>query len=191
MQNTFIGPGWGDWTCAAWWVLPGNSPICQRCLTWCPDCLTLTVSTLLYIPEVVVSYEEKGTWVYLAVSLLTYGVYLVMLFSRVDGALADVEYLPLLLWAVGISIVLSVVGRVAFEIAKPSERTRGDVRDKEINRRGEFVGGLVVSIGMVGPFALTLAEARHFWIANAMYAVFTVGAVVGASIKLVAYRRGF
>ena len=39
--------------------------------------------------------------------------------------------------------------------------------------------------------SLALLEAEHFWIANAMYLVFSVQAVVGAVIKLIAYRRGF
>jgi hypothetical protein len=44
---------------------------------------------------------------------------------------------------------------------------------------------------MVWPFILVLVGADHFWIANAMYLVFVVQAVVGAVIKLLAYRRGF
>ena len=43
---------------------------------------------------------------------------------------------------------------------------------------------------MVVPFVLALAEFDHFWIANAMYLVFVLSAVVGAAVKLVAYRRG-
>jgi uncharacterized membrane protein YeaQ/YmgE (transglycosylase-associated protein family) len=50
---------------------------------------------------------------------------------------------------------------------------------------------MVLGIGMVGPFVLALIEADHFWIANAIYLVFVVQAVVGAVIKLIAYRRGF
>ena len=44
---------------------------------------------------------------------------------------------------------------------------------------------------MVVPFVLTLAESDYFWIANAMYLAFVLAAVVGAAVKLVAYRRGF
>ena len=44
---------------------------------------------------------------------------------------------------------------------------------------------------MIVPFVLTLSGSAHFWIANAMYLVFTVQAIVGAVIKLIAYRRGF
>ena len=43
---------------------------------------------------------------------------------------------------------------------------------------------------MVVPFVLTLAEVDWFWIANAMYLAFVTAAVVGAAVKLVAYRRG-
>ena len=51
--------------------------------------------------------------------------------------------------------------------------------------------GAVLGIGMVVPFVLTLAEFEYFWIANAMYLVYVLQAIVGAIIKLVAYRRGF
>jgi hypothetical protein len=65
------------------------------------------------------------------------------------------------------------------------------VRDRDIGRFGEYVAGIVLGVGMVGPFILALTEADHFWIANAIYLVFVAQAMVGAVIKLVAYRRGF
>ncbi|MFD1149845.1 hypothetical protein [Saccharothrix hoggarensis] len=138
------------------------------------------------------SYEEKGTWVYLVVSLLTYVGYVVVVLGRVgDGALVDVPHAGPMLWAIGTSVVLAVVGRVALEAVRPSDRHRPDERDREVNRFGEHVAAVVLGAGMVVPLALALGEARHFWIANAIYAVFTLWAVVGASVKLVAYRRGF
>jgi len=82
------------------------------------------------------------------------------------------------------------VGRIAVEILRPSETYKLDVRDKDINRFGEYVGGSVLSVGMLVPFVLTLASADHFWVANAMYATFALSAVVGNATKLVAYRRG-
>ena len=65
------------------------------------------------------------------------------------------------------------------------------MRDRDIGRFGEYRAGLVLGIGMVVPFILALVEADHFWIANAMYLVFTAQAIVGAVVKLIAYRRGF
>ena len=66
-----------------------------------------------------------------------------------------------------------------------------DVRDRDIGRFGEYFGGTVLGVGMVVPFVLTLAEFDYFWIANAMYLAFVLSALVGAVVKLVAYRRGF
>ena len=138
------------------------------------------------------SYEEKGTLVYLVVSALTYLGYAAVVLGRAgDGPLAEVAYVPPLLWAIGISVGLAVIGRVVLEMAKPSESHKADARDRDINRFGEHVAGVVLGVGMLLPFGLALAEAPHFWIGNAIYAVFTAWAVFGAAVKLVAYRRGF
>jgi hypothetical protein len=138
------------------------------------------------------SYEEKGILVYLVVSVLTYLGYVVVVLGRAgDGPVAEVPYLAPLLWAIGIAVVLAVIGRVALEVAKPSESHKADARDRDINRFGEHVAGVALGVGMLLPFGLALAEAPHFWIANAIYAVFNAWAVFGAAVKLVAYRRGF
>lgn len=118
--------------------------------------------------------------------------YAAVLLQRSDGGpLADVRYVPVLLWSIGVSVLLTTVLRVLVEVVRPSETQRPDVRDREIDRRGEYVGGAVLGIAMVLPFGLTLAEADHFWIANAMYLAYVTGAVVGSVVKVVVYRRGF
>jgi len=137
------------------------------------------------------SYEEKGIWVYAVVTIATYiGFVVIVLQDAAGGSLAAVDYVPTMLWAIGISIAAAMVGRILVEIVRPSETYKVDTRDKDISRRGEVVGGTILGIGMVGPFALTLLEVDHFWIAASMYTVFTLYAVVGSAVKLVAYRRG-
>jgi hypothetical protein len=138
------------------------------------------------------SYEEKGQWVYLAATTIAYGAYVVIMLGQAGSTpLPQVDYQPILLWTVGIAVAGSIIGRIAIEILRPSESHREDIRDKEIGRFGEYVSGMILGIGMVGPFVLALAEADHFWIANAMYLVFVLQAVAGTVMKLVAYRRGF
>ena len=138
------------------------------------------------------SYEERGILVYLVVSSLTYLGYVVVILGRAgDRPLAEVSYVSPMLWAIGASIVLSITSRIAVEIAKPSGSFKADARDRDINRFGEHVAGIALGVGMVLPFVLAMVEAPHFWIANAIYAVFTAWAVFGAAVKLVAYRRGF
>ena len=146
------------------------------------------------------SSEERGQWVYLVVIAVTYGAYLVITLGQLgQTAPADIDYVPLMLAAIGIGIALAIVGRIVVEIAGGiaaemaghDASHEADVRDRDIGRFGEFVAGTVLGVGMVVPFILTLAESDHFWIANAMYLSFVLAALVGAAVKLVIYRRGF
>lgn len=137
------------------------------------------------------SYEEKGSWVYLVTVTGACAVYIALILSRAGGApLSDVAYRSPMLWTMGIGILVTMAGRIAVEVVRPSDTHRADVRDKEIGRFGEFVGGSVLAVGMVVPFALTLLAADHFWIANAMYVTFVLATVTGAAARVVAYRRG-
>jgi hypothetical protein len=43
----------------------------------------------------------------------------------------------------------------------------------------------------VAALVLAMAEADHFWIANAVYLAFVLSALLGSAAKIVAYRRGF
>jgi hypothetical protein len=141
--------------------------------------------------EAVMSYREKGFWVYLVVTLVTYAVYVWVILDRVDGGrLVSVAYVRPMLWTIGISVVASTAVRTAVETARPSDTRQSDIRDRDINRFGEHIGALVLAIAMAVPFVLALARADYFWIANAIYAAFTVWAVVSTVVKLAAYRRG-
>lgn len=137
------------------------------------------------------SYEEKGTWVYLTVAVGAYGAYLAIILGRLAGGAVDtVSYASTLLWAIGASVVASVVGRTVVEIARPSDNHARDARDKEIDRFGEYVGRWPLVAGAVAALVMALADWDHFWIANVIYLGFVAAAIVGSAVKLVAYRRG-
>jgi drug/metabolite transporter (DMT)-like permease len=148
------------------------------------------MSSKIYI-EAAVSYEEKGQWVYLIANVLTLGAYLLIVSGQAGRTpLTDIDYVPTLLWTIGIAIALSIGGRVLVEIVSRNERYKADIRDRDIGRFGEYVGGILLGVAMLVPFGLALAEADHFWIANAIYLAFALSAFVGTTVKLVAYRRG-
>jgi hypothetical protein len=137
------------------------------------------------------SYTEKGVWSYLTVALLTFAAYATAILVRAGGGpLTDVPYVSTLLWTVGVGMVLSMLIRGGVDHAHAGQPHRSDERDRDINRLGEHVGGIVVAAAMVVPFVLALVEADHFWIANAIYAGFVLQAVTSSVVKLVAYRRG-
>ncbi|MEV3994001.1 hypothetical protein AB0J57_34500 [Streptomyces sp. NPDC049837] len=138
------------------------------------------------------THEEKRAWIIAVLALGTYAVYLAVILTRAAGTpVAEVSYAPPLLWAVGISIAASIVLSIAVSIGAPKDAGRRDQRDREIHRFGEYVGQSFVVLGGVAALALALAEVNHFWIANAIYAGFTLSAIVGCAAKLAAYRWGF
>ena len=137
------------------------------------------------------SYEEKGTWVYLVTSAGAYVVYLVIILGRLQTTpAAEVSYVPVLLATCLASIVAATVGRTLVETARPSDSRKRDVRDKEIYRFGEYASRWFVIGGAAAAFFMAVAKVDYFWIANVIYLGFVLWAVVGSAVKLVAYRRG-
>jgi hypothetical protein len=137
------------------------------------------------------SYEEKGTWVYLVASAGAYGVYLVIILGRLASTpAAQVPYAWVLLWTTVASILAATVGRTLVETARPSDSRRADVRDKEIRRFGEYASRWFIVAGAAAAFFMALAKWDYFWIANVIYLGFVLWAVVGSAVRLVAYRRG-
>lgn len=137
------------------------------------------------------TYEEKGTWVYLLTSAAAYAVYLAIIIGRLASTpAADVSYIAVLLWTTGASILASVVARTLVETASPSDSRRADVRDKEIYRFGEYASRWFVVAGAGAALIMAMARWDYFWIANVIYLGFVLWAVAGSAVRLVAYRRG-
>jgi len=148
------------------------------------------VSVLLYLREV--TAEQVRAWIAGVVAVLSYGVYVVVVIGRAgDGPIAATPYAMPLVWTVGIAIVATIVGNIVAGLLIPAEDAVADVRDQEISRLGERVGGAFVVIGGVAALLLALAEAPHFWIANAVYLAFVLSAVLGAIARLAVYHWGF
>ena len=138
------------------------------------------------------SYEEKGTWVFLVISVTGYAVYLFLVLpDLLTGMPTDeIDYVPAVLWTIGGAIVGAIVLRILVEMFFPSGGTRGDVRDKEIDRLGERVGNAFLVIGALGALVLALFEGGYFWIANVIYLGFVLSAILASVTKVIAYRKG-
>jgi hypothetical protein len=138
------------------------------------------------------SSEEKQSWIYAVVAVLVSAVYFAIVLSKVPGAdVATIGYVWPMLTAIGVAMGANIVLSIVAAMISPGEAGKTDVRDKEINRRGEHVGFYVMSVAAIVPLGLAMAEAEHFWIANALYLAFVLAALASAVVKIVAYRRGF
>lgn len=136
------------------------------------------------------TYEERGAWIYLVTSVGAYAIYLAIILGRAAGTpIADVSYVPALLWTAGGSTVASTVGRMLVQTTRPGDR-RSDVRDREISRFGEFISRWFLVAGAAAGLIMAMAKSDYFWIANVLYLGFVLWAVGGSVTRLVAYRRG-
>ena len=78
----------------------------------------------------------------------------------------------------------------SLEMARPSDSSKADVRDRDIARFGEHASRWCVVGGATAGFIGALDHWDYFWIANVIYLGFVLWAVVGSVLRLVAYRRG-
>ncbi|WP_448005476.1 hypothetical protein [Agromyces bauzanensis] len=138
------------------------------------------------------SYEEKGTWVLLTIAVGGYAVYLFLVLPQflAGTPVAEIDWVTPMLWVIVGAIVAGIIGRILVEIVSPSDSTKGDIRDKEIDRLGERVGNSFVVVGGVGALILAMFDVDTFWIANALYLGFVIAGVLSGVTKLIAYRRG-
>jgi len=150
-----------------------------------------------------VPFEEKLSWVNAVVMVIVPVTYFVIMLGRLgDVSAADISYQWPLLIAIGVSIVLTIIGSILAGIgtgisaelrgrSASDEIDRKDERDKQISRHGDLIGFSVSSFGMVGVLALTMLEYEYFWIASALYLSFVVGTLVASVVKIASYHRGF
>lgn len=137
------------------------------------------------------SFDEKNAWAFLAIAVAGYATYLAVLFATAGGApLHETDYAPILLWTVGGAIVAGILAGIAIAVASPRGGDKRDQRDREVKAFGDRVGQSFVVIGALAALLLALIRADWFWIANVVYLMFVLSAVVGSIATLVAYRRG-
>lgn len=135
--------------------------------------------------------EQRGVWVNTAMAVITYAIYLWLVLPQVvTRPIETVEYVPIMLWTIGGSIVAAIVVSIIVGIFRHRDE-KGDRRDKEIERFGEYHGRGLLMFVALGALVLALLSVPSFWIANLLYLGFVAAAVLAGVIKLIAYRRGF
>ncbi len=146
------------------------------------------------------TFEEKATWITGTVSLVAYAVYVLVILGRAQTMpVAEVPYVTPMLWTIGATavgsivavIVASIVGAIVAEVTSQRFDDTTDERDKQISRKGEFIGFYVFGFGILAVLGITMVEADHFWIANAIFLLCFVSTTVSSVVKIATYRRGF
>lgn len=140
-------------------------------------------------------YEERNIWASLVVSVIGVTVYVVLVLVQADGGpLAEVDWVPLMLWTIGASIVaailVSIVWGMLAGMRDPDGVGKSDQRDRDIAHMSTRVGQAFLVIAGLGVIVLCAFQAEWFWIANAMFFGFALSSIVGGIASVIAYRRG-
>ena len=140
-------------------------------------------------------YEERNTWATLIATVITVPIYVIIVLTSADGGpLIDVDWVPIMLWTIGASIVgaivISILWGILAGMRDPSEVGKSDQRDRDISRLGGRIGyGVLVAAALVA-LVLSMIEADWFWIGNALFLGFALSTFAGDIARVVAYRRG-
>ena len=139
-------------------------------------------------------YTERNVWSGLVVSVIAMIVYVAVILQRAGaGPVADVDWVPVMLWTIGLSIVGTILVSIVWGIIaglRDPEASATDLRDRDISRMGDRVGQAFLVIAGLGVIVLCALHADVFWIAHTMFAGFALSAIIGGVAQVTAYRRG-
>ena len=140
-------------------------------------------------------YEERNIWSSLIVSILGMTVYVIVTLQAAGGGpVAEVDWVPIMLWTIGASIVGAIVVSILWGMLAgmrdPEGVGKSDQRDRDIARMGGRVGQAFMVAAGLGVIVLCAFEVDWFWIANTMYFGFALSTIIGSIASVIAYRRG-
>ncbi|MCC2031668.1 hypothetical protein [Microbacterium allomyrinae] len=140
-------------------------------------------------------YEERNIWASLIVSAIGMIVYVVVVLQQAGGGpLTEVDWVPIMLWTIGASIVAAIVVSIAWGmiagVRDPDGVGKSDQRDRDIAHMSTRVGQAFLVIAGLGVLVLCALEADWFWIANTMFFGFAASSIIGGLASVIAYRRG-
>jgi hypothetical protein len=133
------------------------------------------------------SFEERHQWLGLWLTLGGGFAYVVALLVMVQTQpLTEVAWGPALLVIIlGCGGVYGVVYAIGRRRAGPA-----DERERAIERFGEFSGRGMVDISVLAAITMLALGVEGFWVAQVLFFGSWLGAVIGVSAKLAAYREG-
>ena len=140
-------------------------------------------------------YEERNIWASLIVSVIGMVVYVVIVLQQAGGGpVTDVDWVPIMLWTIGASIVAAIVVSIVWGVLAgmrdPDGVGKSDQRDRDIAHMSTRVGQAFLVIAGLGVIVLCAVEADWFWIANTMFFGFAASSIIGGVASVIAYRRG-
>ncbi|WP_273652627.1 hypothetical protein [Cellulomonas fimi] len=142
--------------------------------------------------HVPLTYGERTAWTTaVTVPLGTLGYLVVVVPRALREPVADVAWAGPMLWAMGFTLVASIVGAILLALVTRDHDTSQDVRDTQIERYGDRIALVATAVGAVAVLALAMLEVDWFWIGSTLFLLGAIGTTWGAVAQLRAYRGAF
>ncbi|GAB4192630.1 MAG: hypothetical protein Kow00105_06690 [Phycisphaeraceae bacterium] len=135
------------------------------------------------------TFEERSVIVQLISLVLVLGGYLVVAGMMMSSGIQPLTaYLPLFGGAVGLLVVVLVVGHiVALFFGRPE---RHDERDRLINWRADSIASHVLAGGILIAIIGMVCEMDSVWVAHFLLLTLILHELFKLSLQLIFYRRG-
>lgn len=135
---------------------------------------------------------ERTTIVGTVLGLVTFLAYWTVVITRAltdDLPLQEVAWQGPMLWSLIIGGGLYAVAYLVFWLRARGEPTM-DVRDAEIQRYAESVGGGLTGLGVLAALIMLALNVDTFWVANVLFTVAFLGSLVSSATTIASYREG-
>src|SRR4029434_2600735 len=127
--------------------------------------------------RVAMTFGERNTWVSAFILPATSIAYFAVVLPRLrDQPASEVSWVSAMLWAIGASIVGTIVGVIVVSIAagianRGVLESKEDIRDKQIGRYGDRIAQAITGFGGAAVLVLVMFEVDYFWIGNALFLI--------------------
>src|SRR4051812_39751953 len=116
-------------------------------------------------------YQERNLWSSTIASVIGLILYVIVVLQQAAGRpIAEVDWVPIMLWTIAGSIVgaiiVSIVWGILAGMRDPDGVGATDERDRVISRLGGRVGQAFLVLAGLGVILLCAFEVDWFWIAN-------------------------
>ena len=135
------------------------------------------------------SFEEKSVWIQLVSMCAVFGAYFVGA-ARLwaNGGTTLIAFVPLFLVAVGLLVIVLVVGHIAAAlVGRPDGR---DERDRLIGWRAQSNSSWILGAGVLIAITGLVVSIDTVWVAHLLLFSMFLAEVAGYIFQLVNYRRG-
>lgn len=135
------------------------------------------------------TFQQRSAATIVGALLVIFGAYFAVLIGGVDRRADDFAYKPLLVLAVIAFTALMAFSHTFLALLTPHEANTLDERDRTISQRADQVGGIVLASAVLLVISLSVVEAAHVYIANALLLGLVAAQIASETTKLWLYRR--